>query len=87
MKKIIIATMSSLLFACSVAQAQPSAADQKWLEVVQKMVEKGQTKLSTPSQERVKLFQTWASQPGLTVVVTQADSSYRLEVTRTVAKN
>ncbi|MGA3283621.1 MAG: hypothetical protein ABSD57_04085 [Verrucomicrobiota bacterium] len=87
MKKIIVAMVSSLLFACSVAQAEPSAADQKWLEVVQKMVEKGQTKLSTPSQERVKLFQTWASQHGLTVVVTKADSNFKIEVTKPVAKN
>lgn len=87
MKKIIVAMVSSLLFACSVAQAEPSAVDQKWLEAVQKMVEKGQTKLSTPSQERVKLFQTWASHHGLTVMVAQADSTYKLEVTKTVATN
>jgi hypothetical protein len=70
-----------------VALAEPSAADQKWLAAVQKMVEKGQTKVSTPSQERVKLLQTWANQHGLSVVVTQADSNYKLEVTKTIAKN
>ena len=87
MKKVIIATAGFLLIACSVALAEPGAADQKWLEVVQKMVEKGQTKLSTPSPERVKLFQTWASQHGLTVAVTRADSNYKIEVTKPVAKN
>jgi hypothetical protein len=87
MKKIIVATVSCLLIAGSVALADPSAADQKWLVAVQKMVEKGQTKISTNSQERVKLLQTWANQHGLSVMVTLADASYKLEVTRTIAKN
>jgi len=87
MKKIIAATAGFLLIACSVALAQPSTADQKWLEVVQKMVEKGQTKLSTPSLERVKLLKDWAAKNGFTVTVTQADSSYKLEVSKTLAKN
>jgi hypothetical protein len=87
MKKIIVAVVSSLLFAGSIALAEPSAADQKWLEVVQKMVEKGQNQLSTPSQERVKLLKDWAAKNGFTVTVTQANSTYKLEVTKTVAKN
>jgi len=87
MKKIIVAVVSSLLFASSIALAEPSAADQKWLEVVQKMVEKGQTQLSTPSQERVKLLKDWAAKNGFTVTVTQADSSYKLVIARNVAKN
>ena len=87
MRKIIVVAVGCLLIACSVALAEPSAADQKWLEAVQKMVENGQTQLSTPSQERVKLLQTWASQHDFTVVVTHTDSSYRLEVTKPVAKS
>jgi hypothetical protein len=87
MKKITAATIGVLLIAGSIVMAQPSAADQKWLEAVQKMVEEGQTKISTPSKERVDLFKDWAAKKGVSVVVTQVDASYKLEIVKTVVKN
>lgn len=87
MKKVIVAAVSLLLFAGYVALAEPSAADQKWLEAVQKMVDKGQTQISTPSADRVKLVKDWAAKSGFTVAVTQNESSYKLEITKHVAKN
>ena len=87
MKRITVAIIGALLLAASVVMANPSAADQKWLEAVQKMVEQGQTQISTPSKERVDLFKDWAAKKGVSVVVTQVDSSYKLEITKTVVKN
>jgi hypothetical protein len=51
------------------------------------MVDKGQTQLSTPSADRVKLVKDWAAKSGFTVTVTQNESSYKLEITKHVAKN
>jgi hypothetical protein len=87
MRKIAAVIASCLLIAGSNAMADPSAADQKWLEAVQKMVEKGQTKVSTPSQERVDLLKKWAAERGFSVDVAKTDAGYRIELTKSVARN
>ena len=85
MKKTIVAIAGLILIACNVVLADSSAADQKWLSAVQKMVEHGQTNMSTPMEERVKLIQDWAQKNNYTVSVSKTDTGYRLEITRTIA--
>ena len=85
MKKTIVAIAGLIVIACNVVLADSSAADQKWLTAVQKMVEQGQTKVSTPMEERVKLIQDWAQKNNYTVAITKTDTSYRIDITRTVA--
>ena len=86
MKKTIVAIAGFILITCNVVLAD-SSADQKWLSAVQKMVEQGQTKVSTPNQDRVKLIQDWAPKHNYTVTVTKTDTSYQLDIVRTVAKD
>jgi hypothetical protein len=86
MKKIIALTLGLALAVNFAAQAEPTSADQKWLEVVQRIVSKGETRISTPSQERVTLFKQWAVKSGYAVVVNKTDLGYRLEFSRTLAQ-
>jgi hypothetical protein len=60
--------------------AEISEADQKWLQAVEKMVTKGETKLSTPSEGRVALFKEWAEKKGYSVKVTKFENGFSLEV-------
>lgn len=86
MKKLT-AILLGLVFTVTVALAgQATEADQKWLEAVQKMVAKGETKVSTPSETRVNLFKEWGEQHGYTIKVTQTEKSYSLEVSKQLVK-
>jgi outer membrane biogenesis lipoprotein LolB len=93
MKKKLITAASLALIACAVIAAEPNvadqktAADQKWLTVVQKIAEKGQTKISTPSEARVTLLKNWAAMNGYSVEVTKTEAGFKLDVTRNIAKN
>lgn len=93
MKKKLIATAGLALIAFAVIAAEPNvtnqktAADQKWLTVVQKIVAKGESKISTPSEERVALLKKWAAKNGYFVEVTKTESGFKLDVTRNIAKN
>jgi hypothetical protein len=87
MEKTIVAIASLILIACNVVLADSSAAVQKWLGAVQKMVAQGQTKVSTPNEERVKLIRDWAEKHSYSVTVTEADIGFRLEITRAIAKD
>ncbi len=86
MKKLTALTAACVLIAGLAFAGQPSEADQKWLEVVQKKVAEGQTKVSTPIQERVTLLKEWAGKNGYTVAVNQSENSYRLELAKSVAQ-
>ena len=66
---------------------EPSAADQKWLTTVEKMVTDGQSKISTPEEKRANLLKEWAEKKGYTVKVEKTDKGYRVDVSKTVAKN
>src|SRR4051812_1371183 len=84
-KKDIMKKLTVLLFGCVLAfrltaLAEPSEADQKWLKTVQKMVAKGEKKVITHDEARVKLVKTWADKDGYTVQVTKQDNGYRLEI-------
>jgi hypothetical protein len=93
MKKKLITAASLALIACAVIAAEPNladqktAADQKWLTVVQKIAEKGETKISTPSEARVTLLKNWAAMNGYSVEVTKTEAGFKLDVTRNIAKN
>jgi len=86
MKKAFALTAGCILFASLAFAGQPSAADQKWLEVVQKKVTEGQTKVSTPIEERVTLLKEWAGKHGYTVAVTQSERGFRLQLEKNVAQ-
>ncbi len=87
MKKIALVMLGCLLVGVSSVVAQPTAADQKWLGAVQKMVESGKNKVSTPSQERVELVKKWAGEKGFTVTVSKIEAGYQLELSKNIAKN
>jgi hypothetical protein len=87
MKKFVAIVASCVLLASYSALAEPSAADQKWLTAVQKMAENGQTKISTPSPERLKLVKDWATQQGYQAEVTKTDTGFSVELQKHLAKN
>lgn len=75
------------LLACALTSvAEPSQSDQKWLDAVQKMVAKGDTKISTPSADRVKLLKDWAVKKGYSVEVTKVVSDFKVVLTKTLAQ-
>jgi hypothetical protein len=81
-----LALLVAVLGFCLAAYAEPTAADQKWLEAVQKMVIAGQTKVSTPSQERVTMLKNWAGGQGYSVEVVKTDAGYRVDLTKHLAR-
>jgi len=88
MKKLVVLSLSSLVLGvCLTASAEPNQADQKWLGEVQKMVTKGESKVSTPSEERVNLLKTWDKEHGYTVKVTKTEAGYKVELVKHLAKN
>ena len=93
MKKLVLLTLGMLLSVNIAVLAEPAPADQKvapadqkWLEVVQKLVAKGENKVSTPSESRVNLLKAWGKQNGYSVKVTKIDTGFRLEVTKLLAQ-
>ena len=86
MKKLTALTAACILIAGLAFAGQPNQADQKWLEVVQKKVAEGQTKVSTPIEERVTLLKEWAGKNGYTVAVNRSENGYRLELAKNVAQ-
>ena len=86
MKKIVVLLLGCCLTFNFAALGEPKEADQKWLEAVQKMVTKGESKVSTPNQVRADLLQEWGSKHGYTVKVTKTASGYSLEVSKTLAQ-
>jgi hypothetical protein len=51
------------------------------------MVANGHNELSTPSESRTQLVKDWAGKNGYSVKITQAESTYRVEFAKLVAKN
>jgi hypothetical protein len=87
MKKLAAFIVGAFLLVNHAALADPTPGDQKWLKAVEEMVEKGQTRISTPSQDRVNLLNEWAAKHGLSVVVTKGESGFSIVVERRQAKN
>ncbi len=68
------------------ALGETTTADQKWLGVVQNMVEKGEKKVSTPSETRVQLVKEWAEKQGYSVKVTKVNNSFQVELAKHLAQ-
>ena len=87
MKKLIALACGCLLTAGVAFAAGPTEADQKWLSAVTKMIENGKTEISTPSEVRANLVKDWAGKNGYSVNLSQSESSYKVEVSKHLAKN
>jgi len=80
MKRIAALLLGGLLTTSLVFAAEPSATDQKWLHAVEKMVSKGEMKVSTPIEERVSLVKEWAAKNGYAAKVTKTETGYAIEL-------
>jgi hypothetical protein len=86
MKKLTALIAACVLMTGLAFAGQNNEADQKWLEVVQKKVAEGQTKISTPVEERVTLLKDWADKNGYSVAVSKSENGYRLDLAKNVAQ-
>lgn len=86
MKKLAALLLGCLLAFDFTAMAQAKDADQKWLEAVEKMVAKGEKKVTTPAETRVNLLKEWGSKKGYTVKVTKTETGFNIELTRQLAQ-
>ncbi|MEK7780394.1 MAG: hypothetical protein AAB370_02700 [Verrucomicrobiota bacterium] len=86
MKKLLALTSVCMLITSIALAGQPNEADQKWLQVVEKKINAGQTQISTPAQERVELLKQWAASNGYSAQVTQTSTSYRVELSKSIAQ-
>ena len=86
MKKIIAPALCALLFTASALAAEPTAADQKWLQAVEQKITAGDTQVSTPSAARVDLLKKWAEKNGYAVAVVKNDTGFRLDVSKDIAR-
>ncbi len=84
MKKIAALLLGGSLIFSLVALAEPKEADQKWLGAVEKMVTSGQSKVSTPSEDRVNLLKEWAGKNGYSVSTTKTRTGYTIEISKKV---
>ena len=80
MKKLTASLLGCLLLASFAFAGEPNAADQRWLQAVEKMVVKGEKKVSTPNESRANLLKEWAATKGYSVKVTKTDTGYSIEV-------
>ena len=85
-KTFIAVALSTVLFA-SLAVAEPTEADQRWLKAVEQKVTAGDTNVTTPSQERVDLVKAWAQKNRYSVTVAKTDNGFRLTVSKNIAQN
>ena len=59
--------------------------DQKWLTAIEKKVAQSDTNISTPNEERVNLLKEWAGKHGYTATVIKSDTTYRVELSKSLA--
>jgi hypothetical protein len=85
MKRIIAIACGSLLILGSTLAGELNQVDQKWLTAIEKKVAQGDTKISTPSEERVNLLKDWAGKNGYSATVTKNEGSYRVELSKSLA--
>lgn len=91
MKKFTAVLLGCVLTFSFAAFAEVKEADQKWLEAVEKMVTKGEKKISTPNLDRVNLLKEWGGKKGYTIKATKTEKGYSIEVapkdTKAIARN
>ena len=80
MKKLTALLLGCLLSTSFAFAGEPNAADQKWLQAVEKMVIKGEKTVSTPNEGRVSLLKEWAGKKGYSVKVTKTDTGFAIEL-------
>jgi hypothetical protein len=86
MKKLALLLLGCSLTFNFTALGEPKDADQKWLEAVQKMVAKGDDKVSTPSEARANLLKEWGSKNGYSVKAIKTEVGYSLQVSKSLAQ-
>lgn len=87
MKKLNAIILGCLLTTGFAFAGEPSAADQKWLTAVEKMVTDGKSSISTSEETRANLLKEWAEKKGYTAKVEKTDKGFRVDVSKSVAKN
>lgn len=92
MKKYAVVLLGCFLTLGFPAFGEVKEADQKWLEAVEKMVTKGEKRVSTPNEDRVNLLKEWGGKKGYTVKVAKTEKGYTVELApkenaKSVAKN
>jgi hypothetical protein len=80
MKKNIALVVGAMLLSNITAQAEPSAADKKWLEIVEKVIAKGETSIATNSEQRMAMLKDWAAKKGYAVLVGKNEVGYHVEL-------
>ena len=90
MKKLSLFLAS--LVVCTAFAGELSEADQKWSAVVEKMIEKGADKISTPDANRAELAAKLAKKYNRTTTTQKDDKGYTVTFSgpaksTTVAKN
>lgn len=86
MKQLTALTAAWVLLAIAAFAGPLSEVDQKWLKVVETKITSGQTRVSTPVEQRVALLKDWAEKNGYTSVVTQCEHGYRLQLVKNIAQ-
>ena len=86
MKKLAVLLLGCALTFNLAALGETKDGDQKWLEADQKMVAKGEHKVSTPKEVRANLLKEWGAKNGYSVKVTKAETGYCIEVSKNLAQ-
>jgi len=91
-EKKIMKKLAVLMLGCSLAFnfaafAETKESDQKWLQAVQEMVAKGESKVkvSTANGARVTLLKEWGTKKGYSVDVTKTETGYSIHIARQLA--
>ncbi len=87
MRKFAIFALSCVLTSGFTFAGEISAADQKWLSAVEKMIADGKTTVSTPSKERADILKEWAGKKGYAVELTKSDKGFQAKLSKKLASN
>jgi hypothetical protein len=80
MKRTTLSILGCILAVNMALAAEPSAADQKWITVVEKMVSEGKSTIATPSKDRVELLKEWAKNKGYSIEVSSNDKGFQAAI-------
>jgi hypothetical protein len=85
MKQLSILLLGMALLSVPALAANVSEADQKWLTIVEKMVDQGKNTVSTPSEERVALVKNWAASKGFGTEVKKTETGFQVTFSKSLA--
>ena len=86
MKNILISILAVTLLVLSAGATEISKQDAKWAEVVKKMMAKGETKLSTPSNTRVEIIKDLAKKSNRECRVAKKGVTYEVVILESKTK-